>query len=202
MKQRYRWGDESLTLKELYQVAKPDFGRKQILASLLVELEPGLSCKIVFVKHRHKKREWLAILSTDVALSEEEIVRMYGMRWDIETFFKACKSMLKLGKEFQGRSYDMMIAHTTIVFTRYVMLTWESRQNMDPRTIGGIFYLVCDEVKDRDWLTALSELWAIVEPILLGVVLNMKQVQRQLQDWIATLPSYIKGHLSLVTCES
>lgn len=202
MKQRYRWGDEWLTLKELYQVAKPDFGRKQILASLLVELEPGLSCKIVFVKHRHKKREWLAILSTDVTLSEEEIVRIYGMRWDIETFFKACKSMLKLGKEFQGRSYDMMIAHTTIVFTRYIMLTWESRQDMDPRTMGGIFYLMCDEVKDRDWLTALSELWAIVEPILRGVVLNMEQVQRQLQDWIATLPSYIKGYLSLLNCES
>ena len=110
--------------------------------------------------------------------------------------------MLKLGKEFQGRSYDMMIAHTTIVFTRYIMLTWESRQDMDPRTMGGIFYMMCDEVKDRDWLTALSELWAIVEPILRGVVLNMEQVQRQLQDWIATLPSYIKGYLSLLNCES
>ena len=202
MQQRYRWGEEWLTLKELYLMAKPNFGRKQILASLLIELEPGLFGKIVFVKHRHKKREWLAILSTDVTLSEEEIVRIYGMRWDIETFFKACKSLLKLGKEFQGRSYDMMIAHTTIVFTRYVMLTWESRQATDPRTMGSLFYLMCDEVKDRDWLTALSELWAIVEPILQGVVPNMQQVQRQLQDWIATLPSYIKGYLSLLNCES
>lgn len=31
-----------------------------------------------------KKREWLAILSTDVTL-EEEIIRLYGIRWDIET---------------------------------------------------------------------------------------------------------------------
>jgi hypothetical protein len=29
---------------------------------------------------------------TDTALSDEEIVKVYGMRWDIETFFKCSKS--------------------------------------------------------------------------------------------------------------
>jgi len=202
MKQRYRLGDQWLTLRELYQVAKPDLGRKQILASVLVELEPGISGRVVFVKHRHKKREWLALLSTDVTLSNEEIIRIYGMRWDIEVFFKACKSMLKLGKEFQGRSYDMMIAHTSIVFTRYIMLSWESRKDIDPRTMGGLFYLMCDELTGRDWRAALCELWEIVEPILQGIAINMQQVQCQLQDWIATLPNYIKGYLSLLKCES
>ena len=56
------------------------------------------------------------ILSTDNALSEDEIIRIYGMRWNIETFFKASKSMLKLGREFQTRSYDSAVAHTAIVF--------------------------------------------------------------------------------------
>ncbi len=55
--------------------------------------------------------------------SEEEIIRIYGMRWDVGAFFKACKSLLRLGKEFRGRSYDMMVTHTTIVFTRYIMLS-------------------------------------------------------------------------------
>ncbi|MCI0184596.1 hypothetical protein MM817_02893 [Acidibacillus sp. S0AB] len=64
---------------------------------------PSLLGKIVFVKHRHKKREWLAILSTNVTLSFEEIIRIYGMQWDIEVFFNACKSLLRLDKEFQGR---------------------------------------------------------------------------------------------------
>jgi len=38
------------------------------------------------------------------------------------------KSYLKLAKEFQGRSFDMLVAHTTIVFLRYIMIT-EARVN-------------------------------------------------------------------------
>ncbi len=34
-----------------------------------------------------------------MGLSEEEIIRVYGKRWDIEVFFKICKSCLKLVKE-------------------------------------------------------------------------------------------------------
>lgn len=46
----------------------------------------------------------------------------YKMRWDIEVFFKCTKSLLRLQKEFQGRSYDLLISHTTIVFSRYILL--------------------------------------------------------------------------------
>jgi len=34
----------------------------------------------------------------------------------LEIFFKISKSNLNLEKEFQGRSYDSIVAHTTIVF--------------------------------------------------------------------------------------
>ena len=54
----------------------------------------------------------------------------------IEVFFKMCKSYLSLSKEFQGRSYDMMTAHTTIVFMRYIMLALEARNSTDHRTVG------------------------------------------------------------------
>jgi hypothetical protein len=43
--------------------------------------------KIVFVRHRHK-RAWLAILTTDIKLADEKIIRIYGKRWDMEVFFK------------------------------------------------------------------------------------------------------------------
>ena len=39
--------------------------------------------KMVFVRNRNKKRQWLGIISTDVTLPDEEIVRIYGKRWDI-----------------------------------------------------------------------------------------------------------------------
>ena len=78
------------------------------------------------------------------------------MRWDIEVFFKCTKSLLRLQKEFQGRSYDLLISHTTIVFSRYILLAWQHRQSTDQRTIGGLFYLLCDEVGTLDWVVALA----------------------------------------------
>ncbi|SDO16541.1 Transposase DDE domain-containing protein [Paenibacillus sp. yr247] len=69
----------------------------------------------------------MAILSTDLALSVEEVIRIYSIRWDIEVFFSCTKSLLRLQKEFQGLSYDFLVSHTTIVFTRYVLLAWQHR---------------------------------------------------------------------------
>lgn len=38
----------------------------------------------------------------------------------------------------QGRYYDSMVSHTTIVFTRYIVLAWQHRCSSDDRTLGGI----------------------------------------------------------------
>jgi hypothetical protein len=65
-----------------------------------------------------------------------------------EVFFRVVKSYLALAKEFQVRSYNMMLAHTTIVFMRYAMLALESRNSSDPRTIGDLFFYMCDEAED------------------------------------------------------
>ena len=110
--------------------------------------------KIVFVEDRQSK-DFLAVLSTDTELADDEILRIYGKRWDIEVSFKMCKSYLSLSKEFQGRSYDMMTAHTTIVFMRYIMLAREVSNSADHRTVGGLFYLICDEMEDIRFSTAL-----------------------------------------------
>ncbi|MCL6577595.1 transposase [Kyrpidia sp.] len=78
----------------------------------------------------------------------EEIVQIYGKRWDIETFFKVSKSYLRLAKELQGRTYDKMFTHTTVVFVRYIILSVTSRNGQDPRTIGGLLYDCCNELDD------------------------------------------------------
>ena len=114
------------------------------------------------------------------------------MRWGIETFFKVAKSHLKLGTEFQGRSFDMMISHTTIVLTRYLILEWERRQNNDERSLGGSFYLFADEVMDLDLKTALRQLMAFVLDLLPNKPKN-KESLSQLHSWISHLPSYIKA---------
>lgn len=43
---------------------------------------------------------------------------------------------------------EQIIAHTTIVMTRYIMLAVENRNNKDDRTMGELFFLVHDELQD------------------------------------------------------
>ncbi|PTQ55598.1 MAG: hypothetical protein BSOLF_1803 [Candidatus Carbobacillus altaicus] len=142
LKQRYIFDGKRLSLHDLFAKI-PKKPKADIQGSVMVQTPRGLSLKIVFVQNRNNRREWLAILTTDLSLEDAEIVRIYGMRWSIETFFKMAKSHLKLGSEFQGRSFDMMISHTTIVFSRYLILEWERRQNTDDRSLGGMFYTFC-----------------------------------------------------------
>ena len=114
LKQRYLINGKLIGLKELYKQAKPVSGNKSILKSVHTITANDISVKLVFVRNRNKKSEWLAILTTDCTLDDREIIKIYGMRWDIEVFFKTTKSLLRLQKEFQSRSYDALISHTTI----------------------------------------------------------------------------------------
>ncbi|WP_407309938.1 transposase [Desulfosporosinus sp. SB140] len=200
LKQRYRFEGNTLSLSELY-ARIPKNSKAEILGSVRVQTFSGLSLKIVFVQNRNNRRDWLAILTTDLALDNAEIIRIYGMRWSIETFFKVAKSHLKLGTEFQGRSFDMMINHTTIVFSRYLILEWERRENNDERSLGGLFYLFADEVIDLDLKTALRQLMAFVLDLLPNKPKNHKSLS-QLHNWIRELPSYIKALFAQLGCES
>jgi hypothetical protein len=202
MKQRYQFGSNRLTLRDLY-AQLPKNPSAEILGSVIVYTACGLPIKLVFVQNRNRRRDWLVLLSTDLALEDSEVVRIYGMRWSIETFFKFAKSYLKLGTEFQGRSFDMLISHTTIVLTRYLVLEWERRQENDSRSLGGLFYLFSDEVRDLDLKTALQHLIAyFMEFAGAKSKRDQSAVFRQLHQWISSLPSYIKGLFKQLSCES
>jgi hypothetical protein len=88
LKQRYLVGNKRVSLKELYHLAQPVSSEKrELLRSILTTQANGVQVKVVFVRNRNKKSEWLAILSTDITLTDQEIIKIYGMRWDIEVFF-------------------------------------------------------------------------------------------------------------------
>ncbi len=78
-------------------------------------------------KETNRSKQWLALISTDLSLSDEEVVQMYEKRWDIEVFFKTVKSYLKLTRECYSRSYDALVAQATVVFSRYILLAIEQR---------------------------------------------------------------------------
>ena len=45
-------------------------------------------------------------------------------------------------------SYDAMTAHTAVVFTRYMILSLESRESNDNRSLGELFLYFSDEMSD------------------------------------------------------
>ena len=157
----YKHEGQWYTLGRLYGRLRKRPGRAKILASVMVETKQGQMVKIVFVRHRHK-RDWLAVLSTDLELADAEIIRIYGKRWDIEVCFKMLKQHLKLEKEAQLRDYDGLIGHTTVVMIRYMFLAFRQRLHTDQRTVGSLFHACCDEVKDLTLTEALQRLLALV----------------------------------------
>ena len=149
-----------LDLMAIYRRLKKRPGRAKILASTLVTLKDGKSVKLVFVRDRRKK-DWLALLSTNTELANEEVVRIYGKRWDIEVFFKMAKQHLKLAKEIQCRDYDALIAHTSIVFMRYMFIAYHVRLETDQRTFGDLFYACCEEMQDISFIEALYRIMTL-----------------------------------------
>ena len=89
-------------------------------------------------------------------LSENDIIRIYGHRWDIEVFFKTCKSILLLRKEYHGLSSDGLTAHVAMVFTRYMLLAVSKRDNEDKRTLGELFYLMIAEMADKTYQESMQ----------------------------------------------
>ena len=195
---KHGYQGESLNIKEIYSRNRKRRGRSGYLLSVTVTLgkEEPVPARIVYVRNKSNRKEWLALISTDTELSEEEIIRTYGKRWDIEVFFKSCKSYLKLAKECRSISYDALNAHVAIVFTRYMMLSVAKRQNEDDKTICELFFCLLDEMED---ITFSQSMQIILEALLDTVVEYFHITETQLEEFTASfinrLPKYMQNAL-------
>lgn len=202
LKQRYHYKGKSYTLPELWKFVRFDGGRN-IFGSVCVTTKSGIPVKLVYVRNRNKKSEYLCLLSTDYSLSDAEIVRIYGHRWSIECFFKASKSFLKLGTEFQSRSYDAIVSHTTIVFTRYIILEWIRRDQNDQKTYGELFFMFCDDIQDMDLTNALRGLMSLFTDIAGIVSANITELLKsKVNNWMKSQPLFIQELFSNLCWES
>ena len=158
--------------------------------------EPRIPARLVYVRNRAKKKDWLAIICTDMTLSEAEIIRIYGKRWDIEVFFKTCKSYLKLLTECHSLSYDALTAHTTVVFVRYILLALEHRSATDQRTFGELFLVMVDELADISFSHSLHLiLEAMLESICEVFQASEEQCARLMDAFMSRLPEYFRALL-------
>ncbi len=174
-------------------------GRSKYLLSVTVTLngEEPIPVKIVYVRNKSNEKDWLAIISTDTELSEEEIICIYGKRWDIEVFFKSCKSYLRLVKETRSTSNDALNAHTAIVFTRYMILAVAQRRNEDERTICELFYVLLDEMEDISFSASMQ---IIVDALMEAAMEYFHITESQLEEFkgvfISHLPKCMQEALS------
>ena len=194
----YEYEGKQLSIKKIFGICKKRRGRSKYLLSVNVMVgKEKLPAKIVCVRNKKNKKDWIAFICTNPELSEEEIIRIYGKRWQIEVFFKTCKSYLNLISECHSLTYDALTAHVAIVFTRYLMIAMEQRRNEDDRTLGEIFYFFTDELKDITFgesfqiiITAMIEsVCAIFQP-------TEEQLELFIEMFVGRLPEYIRNSLA------
>ena len=195
----YEYEGKQLSIKKIFGICKKRRGRSKYLLSVnvMVGKDEKIPAKIVCVRNKKNKKDWIAFICTNPELSEEEIIRIYGKRWQIEVFFKTCKSYLQLISECHSLSYDALTAHVAIVFTRYLMISMEQRRSKDDRTLGEIFYFFTDELADITFgesfqiiITAMIEsISAIVQP-------TEEQLAMFIEMFVGQLPEYIRNSLA------
>ena len=194
----YEYEGEQLSIKKIFGICKKRRGRSKYLLSVNVTVgKEKLPAKIVCVRNKKNKKDWIAFICTNPELSEEEIIRIYGKRWQIEVFFKTCKSYLNLISECHSLTYDALTAHVAIVFTRYLMIAMEQRRNEDDRTLGEIFYFFTDELKD---ITFGESFQIIITAMIESVCAIFQPTEEQLELFIemfaGRLPEYIRNSLA------
>lgn len=197
---RYIYEGEKLNLNKIYGMNKKRRGRSRYLLSVNVEIEKDgmrIPAKIVCVRNKKNRKDWVPFICTNPDLSETEIIRIYGKRWQIEVFFKTCKSMLNLVGECHSLSYDALTAHVAIVFTRYMLLALTGRQNQDLRTMGEIFFFLTDELSDITFAYAFGIiLQAMLESIHKHFQITDEQMQEFINDFYLGLPEYMQTALA------
>ena len=203
---RYEFEEEELNIKQIFARSKKRRGCSRYLLSVKVKTSytdekkvvHTIPAKIVCVRNRSNRKDWLAIICTDMALDEKEIIRIYGKRWDIEVFFKTCKQMLKLESECHSLSYDALTAHVAIVFTRYMLLSVEKRLNEDDRTVGELFFLMADELQDITFNQSMAIIvQAFLESVQELLQLSDEQIKSLLDIFVTRLPAYLRDSLHM-----
>ena len=195
---KYSYCGEQLNIKEIYSRNRKRRGKSKYLLSVDVMVGKGnpIPAKIVCVRNKANRKDWLEFICTDTTLSEEEIIRIYGKRWQIEVFFKTCKSMRNLLGECHSLSYDALTAHVAIVFTRYMLLTAEQRQNEDQRTLGELFFFLVDEMADITFCRSLSILMDALMASLQEILkFSNEQLAAFTADFESRLPRYLRNAL-------
>ena len=205
-KQHYEYNGKMINIKALYTMSNKRRGKAawklSVNVNLLVKeknkIIERIPVKLVYLPNRANTKEWICILSTDTEMEENDIIRQYGKRWNIECMFKCSKQYLRFGKDFQSPSFETQNAQVAIAFTRYMMIAIEQRESEDYRSCGELFMLFYTELQDITFIQSLSIIVALFKDgmkNLLGV--TEEQIQAVVDYVVSALPGYLQRALSV-----
>ena len=93
-------------------------------------------------------------------------------------------------------SYDAMTAHTAVVFTRYMMLSLESRESNDNRSLGELFLYFSDKMSDITWIQAFQMLLQMFRTMLSdNTELSDEKIDELANVFMDALPALLKTKL-------
>lgn len=144
--------------------------------------------KLVFVTNRADKNKYLVLATTQVSLRPEQIIQMYGRRWQIESYFKVAKQYLQFDKT-QTQSYDGLCGHLAIVALGYDILALSQRENIDERTLGDIFYDYGRSLPDIDITDALNWLIRTINGLVKNFNMDSSVLDDIFDEFIKALPN-------------
>lgn len=129
-----------------------------IISSVIVQTESKQQVKLVFIRNRNNRREFITLLCSNIHLKAEEIVELYSRRWAIECSFKAAKQYLGLNSECYARDYDSICALNRISYIRFTVLEIIRRHEEEPRSHGQLFRDSCSAIRTISFIEALETL--------------------------------------------
>ncbi len=188
---------EFYDVKEIYSRCKKRRGTSKYLLSVNVWIKDDSGklypVKLVYARNHSNRKDWIAFLCTDPDLSEEEVLRRYCLRWNIEVYFHIEKSYLKL-YDCHSTSYDALTARMVIAALRHMILTLCRFESEDNRTIEQLFGQVKREVAgylvDTVMFTVLDILFESVQRVLKPTKDQMKEL---ILDFFEHLPDLLQS---------
>jgi len=197
----YEFERKRQSVKDIFAGCKKRRGRSRYLLSVIVSVSHkdgnSIPARLVFVRNRSNRNEYLVLLSTDMTMDEDDIIQTYGKRWAIEIFFKVAKSYLKIVKGCSSRNYDAITAHTSITCAQYIMLAELQRFQEDYRSIGDLFFATFDEIQDITYQEALFLiLSAVLHAITEALTLSEEDQQKLVEAFLDSLPKPLSMRLA------
>ena len=198
----YRHNGRQLSTKQLYKQYQKRRGRSRYLLSTTVTIvDDNWECqaRLVFVRDRNNRKKYRVLLSTDMILTEDEIIQLYARRWGIEEFFKVSKCLLRLEEECTSKNLDTIRGYIAIVFIRAMFLSVISRMERDDRTAGILFYSLCEEMREIEVREALELMFHLFAPMAAKELnVDQQRIDEVINRFLAGLPPFVVHNLAKV----